>query len=145
MHKVICCIVGLSLCVYVCAVCDRWAKAGNMARIFFSSFFFTKGLLAFWLTLCTRLCVCRHFSSNLAYTIWLDSGFGFGFGPGASEIVRRLQLLAKYFFFLHEIFYLSNPKKKPNERTNEEWAAAAAGQLSRLLQQQQNNIWLVTP
>jgi len=36
----------------------------------------------------------------------------FGFGPGASEIVRRLQLLAKYFFFLHEIFYLSNPKTK---------------------------------
>jgi len=40
----------------------------------------------------------------------------FGFGPGASEIVRRLQLLAKYFFFLHEIFYLSNPKTKKKIR-----------------------------
>jgi len=83
--------------------------------IFFQRFI---GLLAY--SLHVRACVCRHFSSNLAYTIWLDSGFGFaffvflcfGFGPGASEIVSRLQLLAKYFFFLHEIFYLSNPKTK---------------------------------
>jgi len=97
---------------------------GALFIYIYTYIFFSKGLLAFWLTLCT----CVHVCVAILARTWLIP-FGltlvlvlvlvlfllflcFGFGPGASEIVRRLQLLAKYFFFLHEIFYLSNPKTK---------------------------------
>jgi len=100
---------------------------GALFIYIYTYIFFSKGLLAFWLTLCTCVHVCVAilartwlipFGLTLVLVLLFFVFLCFGFGPGASEIVRRLQLLAKYFFFLHEIFYLSNPKTKKNTRKN---------------------------
>jgi len=125
MHQVIRRLVGLSLCVFVIDEQVGLATWRAFYIYIYTYIFFFKGLLAFWLTLCTCVHVCVAilartwlipFGLTLVLVLLFFVFLCFGFGPGASEIVRRLQLLAKYFFFLHEIFYLSNPKTKKKIR-----------------------------